>query len=100
MGVFLLFKLLPLEIHISHVLFLCELNTDVMMLCCRLPLSCATRILNTLDFPVLLVELLQNSPWSRTNSKGVLEKYIDQKWTAVDDSDRFKITKIEGQVSG
>ena len=63
-----------------------------------LPLSCATRILNTLDFPVLLVEILQNSPWTK-NVDGKLEKYIDNKWTAIDNSDRFKLTKTEGQVS-
>jgi len=66
---------------------------------CRLPLSCATRILNTQDFPVLLVELMQNPVWVRTSDKtGKQEKYIDNKWCAVADSDRFKLTKIEGQV--
>ena len=29
---------------------------------------------------------------------GVLEKYIDNKWREIDGADRFKITKIEGQV--
>jgi len=63
----------------------------------RLPLSCATRLLNTLDVPVLLVELLQNSPWTKMKD-GKMEKYIDNKWAVVDVADRFKITKIEGQV--
>ncbi|XP_067932276.1 zinc finger MYND domain-containing protein 10-like [Watersipora subatra] len=62
-----------------------------------LPLSCSSRILNSLDFPVLLVEILQNSPWTKADN-GKLQKYIDNKWTVITDSDRFKLTKTEGQI--
>lgn len=55
-------------------------------------------MLNVQDFPVLLVELLQNDPLSR-HGDGKLQRYIDNKWAVVDDSDRLKITKTDGQVS-
>jgi len=29
---------------------------------------------------------------------GVLKKYIDNKWQEIEGTDRFKLTKIEGQV--
>lgn len=62
-----------------------------------LPLSVTTRVLNTLDIPLLLVHLVENSPWTRQKD-GKLYKYFDSKWQEIPREDRFKITKIEGQV--
>lgn len=62
-----------------------------------LPLSVLTRILNTLDIPMLLVQLVENPPWSHKKD-GKTYKYIDGKWNQVDFADSLKITKIEGQV--
>ncbi|KAI0223920.1 Zinc finger MYND domain-containing protein 10 [Lamellibrachia satsuma] len=62
-----------------------------------LPLSVRTRMLNTHDFPMMFVELVENQPWTKFH-KGVLKKYIDNKWQEIDGADRFKLTKIEGQV--
>lgn len=74
-----------------------------------LPLSVTTRLLNTHDVPVLLVDLMQASPWERQRkvkaagdlssaATVVTEKYIDNKWREVPADDRFKVTKTEGQV--
>ncbi|KAK3579403.1 hypothetical protein CHS0354_029711 [Potamilus streckersoni] len=62
-----------------------------------LPLSVMTRILNTLDIPILLVQLVEMPPWSRSKA-GKQYKYIDNKWQEVDFDDSWKLTKIEGQV--
>ncbi|ESO83594.1 hypothetical protein LOTGIDRAFT_179706 [Lottia gigantea] len=62
-----------------------------------LPLSVTSRLLNTLDIPVLLVELIENPPWTK-RQHGQLYKYIENKWQLVARDDMFKITKIEGQV--
>ncbi|XP_050413386.1 zinc finger MYND domain-containing protein 10 [Patella vulgata] len=62
-----------------------------------LPLSITTRLLNTLDIPVLLVELIENPPWSKRQN-GKIFKYIDNKWAEVSRDEMFQITKIEGQV--
>ncbi|XP_041348087.1 zinc finger MYND domain-containing protein 10-like [Gigantopelta aegis] len=62
-----------------------------------LPLSIMTRILNTHDIPIILVELVQNPPWTR-RKEGQLYKYIENKWQQVSNEDRFKVTKIEGQI--
>ncbi|KAK2161259.1 hypothetical protein LSH36_119g01005 [Paralvinella palmiformis] len=63
----------------------------------NLPLSTTTRILNIHDCPVLLIQLIEKPPWTREKN-GQLEKYFDNKWTVVAAEDRFKLTKIEGQV--
>ncbi|KAL4226154.1 Zinc finger MYND domain-containing protein 10 [Mactra antiquata] len=62
-----------------------------------LPLSAMTRILNTHDIPILLVQLVENPPWNHQKD-GKKYKYIDGKWQEVDYADSLKITKIEGQV--
>ncbi|XP_074645727.1 zinc finger MYND domain-containing protein 10-like [Tubulanus polymorphus] len=62
-----------------------------------LPLSTMTRILNTHDVPVLLVELMENPPWTRQNN-GKLLKFVEGKWETIPFQDSFKLTKVEGQV--
>jgi len=62
----------------------------------RLPLSVASRIFKTLNVPCLLVELIQNPPWSKT-SEGVIKKFIDGDWKIVEGVDNLKLTKVEAQ---
>nr|XP_054751813.1 zinc finger MYND domain-containing protein 10-like [Lytechinus pictus] len=62
-----------------------------------LSLSVTTRILNTLDLPSLLVQLVDDPPWTKYKD-GKLTKYIDNKWQEVAPSDRLQLTKLEGQV--
>ncbi|XP_056001157.1 zinc finger MYND domain-containing protein 10-like [Ostrea edulis] len=62
-----------------------------------LPLSVMTRMLNTLDIPILLVQLLETPPWTRRKDAKIY-KFIDSKWQELDYQESFKITKIEGQI--
>ncbi|KAM4652384.1 zinc finger MYND domain-containing protein 10 [Discoglossus pictus] len=62
-----------------------------------LPISVTTRLLNTHNVPCVLVELLQNCPWSRRN-KGQLQKYESGRWFPVPAEDQMKMTKLDGQV--
>ncbi|XP_022098393.1 zinc finger MYND domain-containing protein 10-like isoform X1 [Acanthaster planci] len=63
----------------------------------ELSLSVTSRILNTNDFPCLLVQLIENPPWTKYRN-GVLKKFIDGKWHTVPSKERMRLTKIEGQV--
>ncbi|ALC45202.1 CG11253 [Drosophila busckii] len=58
-------------------------------------LGAARRMLFTHDIPWLMVDVLSFRPWQRNTSKG-LEKYVDEKWTTVDDAS--KIIKPEAQA--
>ncbi|KAI5628436.1 zinc finger MYND domain-containing protein 10, partial [Silurus asotus] len=62
-----------------------------------LSLSVLTRMLNTYNLPCVLVQLVENSPWSRT-SGGIMQKYECGKWREIPAEDRLKMTKLEGQV--
>ncbi|XP_034963950.1 zinc finger MYND domain-containing protein 10 isoform X1 [Zootoca vivipara] len=62
-----------------------------------LPVSAATRILNTHNFPCLLVELVEHSPWS-CREEGKLKKYENGAWYEVPYEDHVKMTKLDGQV--
>lgn len=61
-----------------------------------LPLSVIRRMVITHDIPYLLSEILHCQPWHR-NVNGI-EKYIDDKWTAVSGIDVVKVTKIEAHT--
>ncbi|XP_028397548.1 zinc finger MYND domain-containing protein 10-like [Dendronephthya gigantea] len=63
-----------------------------------LSLSVMTRILNTHDIPVALVQLIEKPPWVKRDKEGKLLKFIDGKWKRLPDSERLHITKNEGQV--
>jgi len=63
-----------------------------------LPISVITRILNVHDFPCLLVALLDQAPWKKTNSSGKREKYNGGKWVNVPSDEHHMISKLEGQV--
>ena len=63
-----------------------------------LPLSSQTRILDTHDFMVLLVPLVEEPPWTRRNGAS-WEKLADAgRWTKVERGDLLKVTKCEAQV--
>lgn len=61
-----------------------------------LPLSVIRRMVQTHDIPCLLSEILHCQPWHR-NVNGI-EKYIDDKWTAVSGVDMVEVTKIEAHT--
>ena len=54
--------------------------------------------METTDIPLVLVPLLEFRPWLRTNSKGVQEKFEDNKWAEIKPHEKGKITKLEGQI--
>lgn len=58
-------------------------------------LGAARRLLVTHDIPWLMVDVLCFRPWQRKTSKG-LQKFIDEKWTAVEDP--AKVLKTEAQA--
>lgn len=62
-----------------------------------LPLGVVARLLHTHDVLLALVPLVESPPWTRRRS-GRLEKFSDQRWTAVAPRDAAMMTKLEGQV--
>ncbi|KAJ6667697.1 hypothetical protein lerEdw1_016018 [Lerista edwardsae] len=62
-----------------------------------LPVSAVTRMLNTHNFPCLLVELVEHCPWS-SREEGKLKKFENGAWYVVPDEDHVKMTKLDGQV--
>lgn len=62
-----------------------------------LPLNVMTRLLNTHNTPVILVQLIENPPWIK-RSKGKLMKFIDNQWKVISKNERLLLTKTDGQV--
>ncbi|XP_054833034.1 zinc finger MYND domain-containing protein 10 isoform X2 [Eublepharis macularius] len=62
-----------------------------------LPVSAVTRMLNTHNFPCLLVQLVEHCPWS-CYEEGKLKKFENGAWYVVPHEDHKKITKLDGQV--
>ncbi|XP_015778337.1 PREDICTED: LOW QUALITY PROTEIN: zinc finger MYND domain-containing protein 10-like [Acropora digitifera] len=62
-----------------------------------LPLNVMTRVLNTHNTPVILVQLIENPPWIK-RSKGKLMKFIDNQWKVISKNERLLLTKTDGQV--
>lgn len=62
-----------------------------------LSLSFAKRVLNILDVPILLVELIENPPWVCNHAKSQ-RKYDGANWLKSDHPEFHKLTKVEGQV--
>lgn len=58
----------------------------------------ANRILNKHDFILLLSQAMELQLWSKSDKTGKFFKYIDNKWKLVPASERFQLTKTEGQV--
>uniref|UniRef100_A0A8C6VT70 Zinc finger MYND-type containing 10 n=1 Tax=Naja naja TaxID=35670 RepID=A0A8C6VT70_NAJNA len=63
----------------------------------NLPVSAVTRVLNTHNFPCLLVQLLEHCPWTN-HEGGKLKKFENGSWYEVAPEDRMKMTKLDGQV--
>jgi hypothetical protein len=79
-----------------------------------LSISVQSRILNTHDFLMLFIPLIDEPPWTRRRNpqiqrkpnsvdeprneeRAVWEKYIDQEWTVVEPCDLMQITNCEAQ---
>lgn len=63
-----------------------------------LPAAIIHQLMDTTDIPLVLVPLLDFRPWLRTNSKGIQEKFEDNKWAEIKPHEKGKITKLEGQI--
>jgi hypothetical protein len=66
----------------------------------KLCLDAQTRILDTHDFPLLLVQLLEEPPWTRkrrVDSHVMWEKWIDDAWNVVPNQNLIQLTQNEGQ---
>ncbi|KAG0620258.1 hypothetical protein M758_4G202400 [Ceratodon purpureus] len=66
-----------------------------------LPLSVMARMLDCHDILMALIPLVENPPWQRKRTrsgKPITEKYAEGKWTEVQASDRFKLTKTDAQL--
>eukprot|EP00472_Partenskyella_glossopodia_P006242 CAMPEP_0197521582 /NCGR_PEP_ID=MMETSP1318-20131121/6847_1 /TAXON_ID=552666 /ORGANISM="Partenskyella glossopodia, Strain RCC365" /LENGTH=587 /DNA_ID=CAMNT_0043073635 /DNA_START=67 /DNA_END=1830 /DNA_ORIENTATION=+ len=62
-----------------------------------LPVSVPRQLLDNLDVLMVLVPLMEASPWQRRSSSGI-EKYVENKWMKIERKDRFRLSKIEAQV--
>jgi len=70
-----------------------------------LPVSAQTRILDTHDFLVMMVPLINEPPWTRRrvisdkndDQKIIWEKYIDNNWEKVESENLLRLTKCEAQ---
>ncbi|XP_047119753.1 zinc finger MYND domain-containing protein 10 [Schistocerca piceifrons] len=63
-----------------------------------LPISATSRVFETHDIPLLLLNLIETTPWQREDKDGTTIKYIDGSWKKVKDDDKMKLTRIEGIV--
>lgn len=52
-------------------------------------------LLSETDILCILVPLIEEKPWLRTNAKGEREVYENQKWVFVEKNDYSKIPKLE-----
>mmetsp|Transcript_20311 Transcript_20311/g.64900 ORF Transcript_20311/g.64900 Transcript_20311/m.64900 type:complete len:409 (+) Transcript_20311:599-1825(+) len=64
----------------------------------HLSVSVMARVLDTHDFMVHFVALLENPPWVRRTEEGKWEKFYDQEWHQVPPRDLLLVTRNEGQV--
>jgi len=62
-----------------------------------LPLGLLTRMVSTLDVPMLLVALIDNPPWERRRD-AVLERLVGNKWAEVQGADIAAVTQNAAQV--
>uniref|UniRef100_A0A7S2LHJ0 Uncharacterized protein n=1 Tax=Leptocylindrus danicus TaxID=163516 RepID=A0A7S2LHJ0_9STRA len=64
------------------------------------PLSVQTRILDTHDFLMMIIPLIDEPPWTRrriVNGTRIWEKLVDNQWTQVPPSELLQCTKCEAQ---
>merc|ERR1719146_161273 len=50
-----------------------------------LPLSATVRLLDTQDFLLTIVPLIEKAPWVRKNARGEVQKYEKQEWVLVEE---------------
>lgn len=50
------------------------------------------------DIPCILVPLIELKPWLRKTKKGELQKFEDQNWVTVPESEQNRVCKIEAQI--
>lgn len=62
-----------------------------------LPLTITSRLVETHDVLLLLVPLMEKSPWVRKRN-GVIEKFEDQAWEKVADEDIGQLPKLHSQL--
>ena len=62
-----------------------------------LPLGACRMILNTIDLPMQVVEMIEKQPWTRKD-KDKLFKYWDGKWHLIPSEERIKLTTTETQL--
>lgn len=63
-----------------------------------IPVSVLHHLLVETDILCILVPLIEQRPWIRTNSKGEREKFENYKWVVVPKSDYSVLSKMEAQV--
>nr|XP_031838964.1 zinc finger MYND domain-containing protein 10 isoform X1 [Nomia melanderi] len=63
----------------------------------NLPLCVLSRMLSTHDVPLLLVQLIEDRPWTKENADGEYMIY-NGSWKKMKSSEEGKVSKIEGQV--
>jgi len=61
-------------------------------------ISVMERVVNTHEFIVLLVALIEHSPWTKRTEKGMEKFNGSSRFVAVDRKNRFRLTKIEGEL--
>ncbi len=47
---------------------------------------------------MIIQQAFELSMWTKTDAEGKFYKYVDNKWKLVTLSERFQLTKIEGQI--
>lgn len=63
----------------------------------KLPLSAASRLLDTHDVPLAMVPLIENPPWTKRSKAGKWFKHQNHAWKEVPPADLLKLTPLEGQ---
>jgi len=60
-----------------------------------LSIGAQTRILDTHDYLMLMIPLMEGPPWTRCLKKGVWEKYVDNDWIVTPTTNLLELTKTE-----
>jgi hypothetical protein len=63
-----------------------------------LPLSATVRLLDTQDFLMCFVPLVEKAPWVRKNTAGEVQKYEKQEWVLVPEDDMSKLPELQVQL--
>jgi hypothetical protein len=63
-----------------------------------LPLSATVRLLDTQDFLLTIVPLIEKAPWVRKNSRGEVQKYEKQEWILVEEEDMGLLPELQVQL--